>query len=344
MSRIAIVSSAHGFGHATRDAVLADTLLARGHEVTQFTHVSPTVLGARHAVEWAAVDVGFVQHHSLAENIPATLDLLTERFAPAAIDTLASRLAGFHLIVADIPPTAMLAAKKAGVPCVAMGNFDWGWIYRNYPPAKAFVVSPGDGELQNWATRIAEIQRELPAISLSPGSCGLPGFLRTVEGGILARSAPPIRVAELGVLVCFGGLGLDAISAILPEIPGVTWIFAPPMPRLPRKDCLFVEDVAFPSLLAGAECVLTKPGYGSFAEIMMAGSRAVWLPRVPFPEAPLLEADVTEPSRIRAKSATADDVSSAISAVLSRPRPRARVQDDRERIADLVVELGNLRP
>lgn len=347
MNRIAIVSSAHGFGHATRDAVLADTLLERGYDVTQFTHVSPAVLGASHRVEWAAVDVGFVQHHSLAENVPATLALLEERFADAAVDALAERLSAFDLVVADIPPSAMVASKRAGVPCVALGNFDWGWIYQQYAaalapnPEAAHPSSERDrAGLVRWATRIAEIQREIPAISLAPGCCGLAGFAKTHAGGILARSAPPVRVAETGVLVCFGGLGLDAISAILPEIPGVTWIFAPPMPLLPRKDCLFVQDVPFSSLLAGADCVLTKPGYGSFAEMIMAGTRAVWLERTPFPEAPKLEADFTEPARIRAKTANANDVSCSIRAVLSQPRPAARLQDNREEIADLVLRWG----
>lgn len=349
MKRIVIVSSAHGFGHATRDAVLADTLWGRGHEVTQFTHVSPAVLGARHTVEFATTDVGFVQHHSLAENVPATMNLLEERFGDAAVDALARRFASFDLVIADIPPTAMLAAKRAGVPCVAMGNFDWGWIYREYASALDGVgVMDGGANaaerlgLRTWAARIGQIQREIPAISLSPGSCGLAGFALTQHGGILARSARPMRVAEVGVLVCFGGLGLEAIEAILPEVPGITWIFSPPMPKLNRRDCVYVEDVPFPALLAGAECVLTKPGYGSFAETIMAGTRAVWLERRPFPEAPLLEADFCGHARRRAKSATRADVSAALLRVLQYPKPAAPLHDDREEIADLVLDLGKL--
>lgn len=340
--RIAIVSSAHGFGHAARDSVLASTLADRGHEITQFTHAPAELLGRNYEIEAAVVDVGLSQPDSFAENIPETLRLLNDRFSDVEIDKLAQRLSAFDLMVSDIPPNAMEAARRAGVPRVAMGNFDWAWIYRSRSPFKQHESSAPEAEraLQVWAERIEYWQHEANAVALHPGFCGLPSFRRVERGGLLARAAAPLRVVDRGVLVCFGGFGLAAIDALLPEIPGVTWILAPPMPPLNRADCLFVDNVAFPSLLAGADAIFTKPGYGIFGEAIVAGTPAVWLERHGFAESSYLEHEFSGPARQRVPWAGLDSIRAAVLSVLSEPRPEARLCDDRQRIADLVLSCA----
>ena len=320
---IVLTPSAHGYGHATRCVALADELATRGGPVSLVTAAPASVLGDRHPLLPWHVDVGFVQHDSLTEDIPATLALLEERCSEAAIDALASRLAGASGVIVDISPPALEAARRAGVPAVAMGNFDWAWVYRHVPALSA------------WAERFARWQAPHPAIQLRPGP-DLTGFASVVEGGLLARSAPPIRVAERGILVCFGGFGQPNLKSALPELPGVTWIFAPPLARPVRRDCLFVDEVPFSSLLAGADALFTKPGYGVLAEAMAAGTPILWLDRGSFPEAPYLEAAMrTRGDEKCSFEATA--IARAGGAILTRPRPPGRRRDDRARIADLAL-------
>ncbi len=328
--RIALVVSAHGYGHATRSLVLADALAELGHAITLFSAAPAAILGDRHPIRPWVVDVGLRQPDSLREDLPGTLAALEERCAEAAIDALAAALSGFDRVGVDIAPAGLEAARRAGVPAVAVGNFDWAWIYRHYPA------------LAGWAERFAAWQALHPAIALTPGP-GPTGFHTVLPGGLLARSGPAVAVAQTGVLVCFGGFGLDGLDALLPELPGVTWVLAPPMPRLDRPDIRYVDDVPFPSLVAGAAALLTKPGYGVLAEATVAGTPIVWVDRGAFPEAPFLEAALHARGDVKVAGAAGalpsrEAVAEAVEARLSRSRPTARPGDDRRRIARLVLE------
>ena len=170
-------------------------------------------------VSWAA-DVGIAQRDSLTEDLDATLERLERVAGDSAIDALAVELAGYDRVVVDIAPPALEAARRAGVPAVAVGNFDWAWIYRHYP------------RLEAWSERFAAWQAPHPALALWPGP-GPRGFASVEAFGVVGRRAPPARLpvppGERVVVVCFGGFGLDGLDAWLPRMPGVTWVLAPPM-------------------------------------------------------------------------------------------------------------------
>lgn len=277
--KIALVASAHGFGHVTRLLAVGARLRARGTEPTLVTAaprqlVEETLPGA--LVVSAAVDVGLKQSDSLNEDPSGTATLLESRASDAALDGLADLLRGFDRVVCDTAPTALEAARRAGVDALALGNFDWAWTYRHYPALHA------------WADRFSAWQRPHTGLSLWPGP-GLREFDRTEPVGLVGRQAPPHRVAECAVLVSFGGLGLADLDRVLPRIDGVTWILAPPMAPLDRPDCAFVEGIPYPALVAGADLVFTKPGYGILAESLLARTGVVWADRGPFPEAAFLE-------------------------------------------------------
>ena len=278
--KLALVASAHGFGHLTRLLAIGEELRVLGVEPTLFTAAPPQIVeeslpGAR-LVPWA-VDVGLVQQDSLTEDIGATRTALGERCADAAISRLAEALTPFDRVVSDTAAPALEAARRAKVDAVAMGNFDWAWTYRRYPGLAA------------WADRFSAWQRPHPGLSLWPGP-GLREFDRTAAVGLIGRVRPPHRVAERACLVSFGGLGLRHLDALLPRIDGLTWVLAPPMAPLARPDCRFVTGVPYPSLVAGCDLVFTKPGYGILAECILGGTGIVWAHRGAFPEAPFLEA------------------------------------------------------
>lgn len=277
--RVALVCSAHGFGHLGRQLALAEALLERGAAVDVYTAAPPALVtddvpGVR-VVPWV-VDVGLVQHDSRTEDVAATAPRAEAAAASERVDALAEALRGADRVVVDVAPAGLEAARRAGVPAVAVGNFDWPWVYRHYP------------ELAGIAERLAAWQRHHPGWSLAPGP-GLEGFRAVRRFGLLGRRRAPHRAAERAVVVSFGGFGLADLDRWLPRLDGVTWVLAPPMPRLDRPDVAWVDAVPFPRLVAGADVVLTKPGYGIHAETVLAGVRVVWIDRGAFPEAPFLE-------------------------------------------------------
>lgn len=312
--RIAHLCSAHGFGHLTRQLAIAEQLRAYGAEPTLFTAApAPVVteyLPGAAVVPWS-IDVGIRQPDSLTEDIPATLTALATSASEERIDALAAALRGYDRAVVDIAPVAMEAARRAGVPVIAVGNFDWPWIYRHYPA------------LHGWAEHLAELQAPHRALFLSPGP-GLFGFEAVTTVPLVGRQRPAASLPPRTVLVSFGGFGLDTIRDMLPQIPGVSWATASPMPDLGRSDSLHLSG-PYPALVAGAAAVLTKPGYGIHAECALAGTPMVWVERGRFPESPYLVAAMKArgvavgcrheapefPSRLAA----------ALEVVLSRPRP-----------------------
>lgn len=327
--RIAIVCSAHGFGHLTRQLALAARWQAAGAEVVFFSAAPQAILseslpGAR-LRPWT-VDVGIRQHDSLTEDIPETLRLLEARCADRAVDALAAQLSGFDRAIVDVAPAGLEAARRAGVPAVAVGNFSWPWTYERYP------------RLRPWAARLRAWQRPHPAVSLWPGP-GLDAahFAAVQQAGLIGRRAAAHPLPEGSVLVSFGGFGLDALDAALPRIDGVTWVLAPPMAPLDRPDCLYVEGVSYPAMVAGAEVVLSKPGYGIFAEASLARTRLVWVERGAFPEAPYLTAAMTERGDVAVGSVPGAPgfrarLCTAIQEARARPRPPA-APDDTDRLA-----------
>ncbi len=310
--RVAIVCSAHGFGHAGRQLALAEALGSAGHAVTVFSAlpngVAPTgVPGVVHRF-WR-VDVGLVQIDALREDVAATAARVDEVCAEARIDALAGELGPFDAAIVDVAPAGLEAARRAGVRALAVGNFDWAWIYGHFP------------SLGPWAARFAAWQAPHPGLSLWPGP-GLRGFSDVRPGGLLGRVGRAVRVAPRSVLAAFGGFALDGLDALLPELPGVSWVLAPPTPRLVRSDVIWAADVPFPALLAGADAVLTKPGYGIFAECALAGTRIVHLPRTGFPEAPYLEHALARRGD-HAAAPTREGVADAVRRALDAPPPAA---------------------
>ena len=67
------------------------------------------------------------------------------------------------LVVGDIPPPACTAAKRAGVPSLAIANFTWDWIYSIY---SAFDRIAPDVIPVSGGTSASGLRRDLP---LMPG-------------------------------------------------------------------------------------------------------------------------------------------------------------------------------
>jgi hypothetical protein len=184
--------------------------------------------------------------------------------------------------VCDVPPAPLEAARLAGIPSVAVGNFTWVDIFareaRNFSEARELA----DFWREQYALATLAV-RTPPAFPM-----GYFPHIKSVEP--IARRGKNIRtelLRALGlprsqklVLLYFGTFGDNDLK--VPEIPGVTFLAMTKMPH----PALEIDPAIwhFPDVVATADCVIAKPGYGTTGECMANGTPMVFHPRTEFAE------------------------------------------------------------
>jgi len=298
--------SGHGFGHATRmSAVLRELRGLRPGLPIEVVTSAPELLfrdevpgGIRY--RQVECDVGVAQRGPLAID-----EGETERRAlefEAGFAELAAREAacldglGARLVVGDVPPLAFAAARRAGVPSVAVANFTWDWIYGH-------LASRAPG-LQKAAESAAAAYREADLLLRLPFTCEMPAFRRAEDVPMVARRpragrlVARERLALAGrpvVLLSFGGFGLPGLDVrsleAIHEYQFVTTHMEGEPSANVRKvsfSALSGLGLTFPDLLAATDVVVAKPGYGTVSEAIAAGCRLVYAERGDFPEYPIM--------------------------------------------------------
>ena len=288
--------SGHGFGHFVRtSAVLAQVGSAQLHLRTNGRAFS---LAPR--AGWAAslteVDVGpgVIQRGPLESDLEATRAAL-ERYLrdwPRLVDEEAAflRRVGARLVFADAPPLAFAAAAAAGIPSVAMTNFSWSWIYDGYADR-----GPTFGEAARLFQR-AESQATL-LLELAGGG-GLEHFaMRRPIAPVarpLTRTRAQIRAAlplfqkkaRTFVLFSLGGFGQDRALELRGDadhhliLTSIRLTEAPPYVSFVEPD----PSIGHHELVAAADCLIGKPGYGTVAEALAQPTPFCWLSRGDFRE------------------------------------------------------------
>jgi hypothetical protein len=348
--QIVFYVSGHGFGHASRSIELIRALLTRRPDarLAVRTAAPQRLFGAvadAHApmidVQTVEADTGVVQVDSLrldeeetvrqAARFYAAFDLHVDREA-----TVIQRL-GADVVIGDIPPLAFAAAARAGVPSVAVGNFTWDWIYSIYPAFDRLApdVLPAIRRAYATATHalrlplhggfepMAAVTRDIPFIARR--SARDPADTRRVLGLGAAR---PI------VLPSFGAYGVDL-----------------PIERLRHSDRFtLIEPVQDPphglvyqDLVAAADVVVSKPGYGIVSECVANGTALLYTSRGRFVEYDLFVGEM--PRVLRCRSISQEDLlagrwDDAIEALIGQPAPPEQPGIDGAAVAaDAIIDL-----
>jgi L-arabinokinase len=303
MKRLACYISGHGFGHASRVLEVLNALRARwpaiGVDIRspvprwffEFNATFPFTYAP------SRLDVGAVQRDSLSLDPEATLRAYAAIAArgPEIVSTELRALAPEPpaLVLADIPALAIEVARRLGVPAVAMTNFSWDWIYADYVrdlPAYEYLVDelracyastslllrlPLHGDLGVFP-RIRDIPFVARRARLSP---------EDVRRRLALPEAAPV------VLLSYGGLGVALRHS--PVIPaGATLVTSQPLfegietpwCRTIPADAMRAAGVRYEDLLAAADVVMTKPGYGIVAECIANSTPMIYTPRGRFAE------------------------------------------------------------
>jgi hypothetical protein len=300
--RLAYYITPHGLGHAVRSLEVIRHLLdlaprlevilvsALPQFIIRQNVPRPLALRERH------LDVGLVQQDSLRFDLEATreaLESLSRRHQTVVDEEIrffgAEDIQG---IVCDVPFLPFLAAARARIPAVGLGNFTWDWIYQGY--------AEGDRRWEPLVAWIREAYRRCPLFLQLPlhGDCSVCPTVRDMP--LVARHARRTREQTrriLGLaekqkayLVSFQLLDLQADARRrLETMDDRLFLYKEPL-RLPVRNGLALDhlDISYADAVAAVDGVITKPGYGIVADCLVHGTPVIYTDRGRFPEYEIL--------------------------------------------------------
>jgi hypothetical protein len=332
MPSLVFYISGHGFGHAARDIEVLNAVADRRPDLEIVVRTAAPrwlfdlTLRAPAEIVDVECDTGIAQIDSLRLDARATIARAAEFHRD--LEARAAREAAFlnarhaSLVVGDIPPLAFAAAADADVPAIALGNFTWDWIYAGYVDEVA--AAPDLLPALRCAYREATLALRLPMFG------GFEVFGPRVRdvAFVARRSALDRRAARerLGisnarpvVLISFGGYGLASLDpSVFASMDEYTFVLTAD-PRQGRRAAGEARrDTAFPpnvieideaglyargrryeDLVAAADVVATKPGFGIIAECIANGAAMLYTSRGHFIEYDVLVAAMPRYLRCR---------------------------------------------
>jgi L-arabinokinase len=308
---LAFYISGHGFGHASRQVEIINAVVREQPEArillrsTAARWLLERTLRAPFTLDTTPTDTGVVQADSLRLDARATIARAAGFYATfdERVDREAAWLAGHgvSLVVADAPPLASAAARRAGLPSIVVANFTWDWIYEGF--AEEVASAPG------LLPRIRDAYSQATAAWRLPMHGGFASIPVVEDVPLVARHATHSRAtvrAALGLpadrrvaLCSFGGFGvdnlrLDALDCLDDWDIVVTGDTTGPSPH-PHVHAypearVCEEGLRYEDLVAACDAVLTKPGYGIVSECIANDTAIVYTSRGNFAEYPVLVA------------------------------------------------------
>ena len=375
MTTVVFFISGHGFGHASREVEVINALgrlAGPDLRVIVRSAVSPTLLDRTLRVPYelrpGICDTGIIQHNSVSHDDQATLAAAREFYAgfDARAGAEAAALAAdqVSVIVCDISPLGLAVAATLGVPSILIGNFTWDWIYDGHAAFRA--QAPDVLATIRRAQASATLALKLP---LSPSFDGT--GLRHIEPLPLIARRPTHTRAETRALfrlpqdrrialLSFGGYGLSEL-----DLAGIDcahdWdlvvtdrsVADSALARLPYVHPLAEADLAgsparYEDLIAAADAVITKPGFGILGECITARTPMLYTSRGAFREYDVLVAEM--PRFMRSRFISQDDLfggrwKAALDDLLAQPEPREVLPPTgAETAADIIFARSGRRP
>lgn len=301
MPHLLAAISGHGFGHLAQSAPVLNRLRERCPqlELTVRSPLPPAVVARRLDVPFfhksRADDFGMVMHDALRVDVERSAALYREwhgdwsRRVSAAAREL--ECAAPDLVFADAPYLTLAAAAEVGIPAVAMCCLNWADIYWHYchdrPEATAVhdqIVAAYQGAALFLRTAPA---MPMPTLRNTRTIGPVASIGRNRRDEIDARGR--LDAGEKLVLLSMGGIAYRPALERWPVLPGLRFVVQRDW-RVRRDDVVELESLAMPihDVFASCDLLLTKPGYGSFAEAAAIGIPVAYVARDDWPEEPYL--------------------------------------------------------
>ena len=197
------------------------------------------------------------------------------------------------LVIADTPYLAIEAGSRAQVPIVALASFTWDLVLKEY-------CHPTDNSQQQLIQCIRKSYAKAPiALRITPAP-RIDAFSNIIDIGPIASPAFPdrerlasalaLKSNERAVLVGFGGIPLRSLPLKqIEQLRHYRFLFDGPVPpgysRIHSTETL---PFSFKTLLASADVIMTKPGYGTILEAVTLQQPVVYVRRYNFADEPPL--------------------------------------------------------
>lgn len=350
MRTVVFYISGHGFGHASRCIEVINALLALAPDVRVVARTSVPRWLFERTVTWARsegpgfgpgdrftviigeTDTGAVQIDSLHLDPVRTITCAREFMSgfSARVDAEAALLRAnkAQLVVSDLPPLGIAAAKRAGLPAVGFGNFTWDWIYSGYVDSDDLVA------------RIGEVYSQADLALRLPMHGGFATFSRIIDVPFVARrsrrpSHETRRALALPadrslVLLSFGGYGIERIDQrALRSLTDYAVIGSAHQPL--DEETMYTSGFRYEDVVRAVDVVVSKPGYGIISECIANDTAFLYTSRGHFPEYDVLVREM--PRYLRAQFIThnalfAGDWRAALETLLTIEAPPERPRVD----------------
>jgi hypothetical protein len=301
MKHLFLAVTAHGYGHLAQGAPVVHALAERlpALRITLQGNIDFAVARARlpgdfrHLPE--AADVGLLMDGPLSTRWEESLPPY-EAFEAAYGHHLERQLRLFEedppdLVLADVPWLPLDAARSLGIPAAALCSLNWYDILAASPVANRLSAALTHRLKSVYASADLFI-RPAPSMPMEwlPNAKDVGPIAQQAankKGWIRERLALPDD--HRLVLMQFGGVdGFDPLAEA-PLLPGVRWLVTRHEGR-GRTDVTRLSQlgVSVIEALAASDAVLTKAGYGSFAEAACHGIPVLSVHRGDWPEEPWL--------------------------------------------------------
>jgi L-arabinokinase len=365
-------TSGHGLGHASRDIEVIQALVRLKPEIRIVIRTSaPRWIFKTPAGNWPVevdrveADTGVVQIDGLRLDEDETARRAASFYADfdRRVDEEAAAIARLHAaaVVGDVPPLAFAAAARARVPSIALANFTWDWIYEAYPSFGS--LAPGVMDIIRSAYQSATRSLRLP---LHGGFQPMARMTKDIP--LIARHAGRSRAETrraLGMdqntviaLASFGGHGVDLPYATIAtstrfsllvtdhetgngtgrhrgaHVVGMAW--------------LAERGFRYPDLVAAADVVVSKPGYGIVSECIANQTALLYTDRGRFREQDVFVAEM--PRLLRCRHLSQDDLRAGrwedgVESVLAQTPPPDRIETNgADAAARAILDTADSRP
>ncbi|HKB59411.1 MAG TPA: hypothetical protein VKC56_05120 [Gallionellaceae bacterium] len=345
--------SAHGYGHVSQTAPVVNALARRvpGLRITVRSAAPEAMLRRRIACNFRLVPVALDFGMKMASAVEVEVEKSAqaylayhtgweERVRRAAVEMRELRP---DLVLANVPYLSLAAAHAAGVRAVGMCSLNWADIYRHYCAAEPHADDI-HGQMLAAYNSAEMFLRVEPAMPM-PGVRNARSIGPVAQLGRNRRGELDARLGadEKRVLVAMGGIAYRLPVEGWPRVPGVRWLI-PASWNVIREDMTPLETLALPfgDVLASSDAVLTKPGYGTFAEAASGGVPVLYVSRGDWPEEPCLVRWLQSHARCREVSPAqlqAGDLLGVLEVLWAEAPPRLPMADGAEEAAARLATL-----
>ncbi len=277
-------------------------------------------------------DFGFVMHSATSIDLAASAARYTALHGEweRVVEAAAGRIAAHRpdLVLSNIAYAPLAGAARLGIPALAFAPLEWHGLSETLlgdQPGMAAVLA-------DMAAAYGSVRETLCAEPSMPMTA-LPnhrpvGPVATVAQGDRAALAAAMGLAEEErvVVMSFGGVDSGLDIGCWPQDLG-RWrlaVHSGQAARHPRSVDLHALGWPFGRVLASADAVLTKPGYGMVTECACAGRPVLYVDRPDWPEVPHLLPWLhrhTAAAEIPVEDLRAGRIAGPLDALLAQPRP-----------------------